>query len=144
MSWSWVTRRRLPVGPSPNSPKKTHPPTPLVLAATPAAILSPAPPQPPLQPGSASTLPSPHSCLAASSQLPGKPKEGSQLAGFLLSLAVRSQVIAPMENQLLSLKSLQMQPWRGRQAEGQVTSEPLPSLDTLAPHHGLGGGVSPA
>lgn len=103
--------------------------TPLGPAPTPAATPSLAPPGALMQPASDPFPPSPHSCPAAPRRLPGKPREGSQAAGFLLSFAVRSQVVAPVENQLPSPKSLQMQPGRGQQAHitaGSISGHPAP------------------
>lgn len=137
-----VSKQSLLARPSPNSPKKPmllNTLTPLVPAPTPAATPRPAPPQALMQPAADPFLPSPHSCPAAPRRLPGKPREGSQVAGFLLSLAVRSQVIAPVENQLPSPKSLQMQVGRGQQAH--VTASSI--LDILPPSpSGWGGGLS--
>lgn len=68
-------------------------------------------------PGSAPLLPtaaSLHPPLpACPRRLQSEHREGSQLAGFLLSSAIRSQVIALVENRLPSPKNLQMQPVRG-------------------------------
>ena len=78
-----VSKQSLLARPSPNSPKKPmllNTLTPLVPAPTPAATPRPAPPQALMQPAADPFLPSPRSCPAAPRRLPGKPREGSQVA----------------------------------------------------------------
>lgn len=103
-----VIRQSLPKGPSPRFPRKAH-----ILGTLPP------PPQslPSCSPVSAPTPPGSHPCgqpKAAPSRLACKPREGSRLASSLLSLAVRCQVIAPVESQLPSQRSLHCSPGGGR------------------------------
>lgn len=103
-----VIRQSLPKGSSPRLPRKAH-----ILGTLPP------PPQslPSCSPVSALTAPGSHPCgqpKAAPSRLACKPREGGRLASSLLSLAVRCQVIAPVESQLPSQRSLHCSPGGGR------------------------------